>query len=77
MTIKVSVKATAEGLAAADGRSINQFPVMAAAEKPASIQTAETYFAGMRGRGNRDEALAFLTRSGGQAPRAGDEMDGD
>jgi hypothetical protein len=55
---------------------MNQFPVMAAAEKPASIQTAEAYFAGKRGRGNRDEALTFLTRSGGEAARAGDEVDG-
>jgi hypothetical protein len=49
---------------------------MAAAEKLTAIQTAETYFAALRGRGNRDAALAFLSRSGGEPPRADDEPDG-
>jgi hypothetical protein len=34
------------------------------------------YLAALRGRGNLDEALAFLSRSGGEPPPAGDELDG-
>jgi hypothetical protein len=62
-------------MAEADGTSMNQFLVMAAAEKLAAIQTAETYFAALRGRGDLSEALAFLSRPGGEPPRSGDEID--
>ena len=51
---------------------MNQFPVIAA-EKLTAIRTAESYFAALRGRGNVEEAVAFLSRSGGEPPRAGDE----
>ena len=44
-------------------------------EKLTAIQKVETYFAALRGRGNLDTALAFLSRSGGEPPRAGDEPD--
>ena len=47
-------------MAEADGTSMNQFLVMAAAEKLASIQTAETDFAEFQQRANREEALACL-----------------
>ncbi|MBI3208475.1 MAG: toxin-antitoxin system HicB family antitoxin [Candidatus Solibacter usitatus] len=70
-----SLKAAVERMAEAEGTSMNQFLVMAAAEKLASIQTAESYFAARRGRGNLDQALAFLSRSGGEPPRSGDEID--
>ena len=70
-----SLKAAVERMAEADGISMNQFLVMAAAEKLSAIQTAETYFSALRGRGEREEALAFLSRSGGEAPRSGDEID--
>ena len=69
-----SLKAALEKIAAADGSSMNQFLVMAAAEKLAAIQTAETFFAQRRERGDVEKALAFLSRKGGEAPRAGDEM---
>jgi hypothetical protein len=45
------------------------------AEKLAAIQTAETYFAAFRGRGDLNEALAFLSRTGGEPPRPEDEID--
>jgi uncharacterized protein (DUF1778 family) len=76
LRLPVSLKAAVERLAAADGTSMNQFLVMAAAEKLASIQTAEAYFAAFRGRADLNEALAFLSRSGGEPPRAGDEIAG-
>ncbi len=69
-----SLKSALEKIAAADGSSMNQFLVMAAAEKLAAIQTAETFFAQRRERGDVEKALAFLSRKGGEAPRAGDEM---
>jgi hypothetical protein len=46
---------------------------VAAAEKLAAIQTAETFFAQRRERGDVDKALAFLSRQGGETPRSGDE----
>jgi uncharacterized protein (DUF1778 family) len=75
LRLPISLKAAVERMAEADGTSMNQFLVMAAAEKLAAIQTAETYFAALRGRGNLNEAMAFLTRSGGEPPRSGDEID--
>lgn len=69
-----SLKAALEKIAAADGSSMNQFLVMAAAEKLAAIQTAETFFAQRRERGDVEKALEFLSRKGGEAPRSGDEM---
>ncbi len=55
----ISLKAAVERIAQADGTSMNQFLVMAAAEKLAAIQTAETT-SPLFGRGNLSEALAFL-----------------
>ncbi len=69
-----SLKAAVERMAAADGTSMNQFLVMAAAEKLSAIQTAEAYISALRGQGDREAALAFLSRSGGEAPRSGDEQ---
>jgi hypothetical protein len=68
-----SLKAAVEKLAAADGTSMNQFLVMAAAEKLAAITTAEAFFAERAGRGNPDEAIRFLTRASGEAPRPDDQ----
>jgi len=75
LRLPISLKAAVERMAAADGTSMNQFLVMAAAEKLTAIQTAENWFSSLRGRGNRAEALAFLSRSGGEPPRGGDEID--
>ena len=74
LRLPLSLKAEIERMAKADGASMNQFLVMAAAEKLTAIRTAETWFAERRGRGNREKALAFLTRSGGEPPRPGDEV---
>lgn len=76
LRLPVSLKAEVEKLARADGTSMNQFLVMAAAEKLTAIQTAETWFAARRGSGDLNRALAFLSRPGGDPPRAGDEPDG-
>jgi hypothetical protein len=68
-----SLKSAVEKMAAADGTSMNQFLVMAAAEKVSAITTAETFFSDKRGRGNPEEAVQFLTRAGGEAPRPDDQ----
>jgi len=76
LSIKASVvfEDSCRKLAAMDGTSANQFLVMAAAEKIASIQTAEAFFAERRGRGNTKAAIRFLTRKGGEQPREGDVL---
>ena len=74
LRLPISLKAAVERMAASDGTSMNQFLVMAAAEKLSAIQTAEAYFFALRGHGDRAAALAFLSRPGGEAPRAGDEI---
>ena len=74
LRLPISLKAAVERMAAADGPSMNQFLVMAAAEKLSAIQTAEAYFSALRGHGDQKAALAFLSRPGGEAPRSGDEI---
>lgn len=76
LRLPISLKAAVERMAEADGTSMNQFLVMAAAEKLTAIQTAESYFAGLRGQGDKSKSVAFLSRSGGVPPRPGDELDG-
>ena len=61
---ETTLKAAIEKLATADGRSVNQ----------SASQAAESYFAGRRGRGDVDKALAFLSRSGGEVPRLEDQL---
>ena len=61
LRLPISLKSAVERLAAADGTSMNQFLVMAAAEKLSAIQTAEAYFSARRGRGDRAATLAFLS----------------
>ena len=73
LRLPLSLKAAVEQRAKADGTSMNQFLAMAAAEKLASMQTAEAFFAERKGRSNRDAAMRFLARAGGEPPRAGDE----
>ncbi len=80
LRLPVSLKAALEKLAAADGISVNQFLVAAAAEKLSAMQTAEAFFAERRGRGDKAAAIRLLTRAGGEPPRPGDELpaaDGD
>jgi hypothetical protein len=74
LQLPLSLKAAVEKLAADDGTSMNQFLVMAAAEKLTAMRTAEAFFAERKGRGDTAEAIRFLTRSGGEPPRQGDEL---
>lgn len=75
LRLPISLKNAVEKLAAADGTSINQFLVMAAAEKLAAITTAEAFFAERKARADPDSAIRFLTRKGGEPPRKDDRLD--
>ena len=73
LRLPLSLKAAVEKLAATDGTSVNQFLVMAAAEKLTAMQTTKAFFAARKGVGDREAAIRFLTRAGGEPPRPGDE----
>lgn len=66
-----SLKAAVEQLSAQDGTSMNQFLVIAAAEKLAAMQT-ETFFDQRRTRADRAAFRAILNRECGVPPRDGD-----
>lgn len=74
LRLPVSLKAAVEKLSKQDGTSINQFVVMAVAEKVSALQTA-TFFEERRALGDRDVFRRVVNRSGGEPPRAGDEAD--
>jgi len=74
LRLPLSLKAAVERMAAADGASMNQFLVVAAAEKLSAIETAEAFFAARKGHGDIDAAIRFLSRSGGEPPRSEDEL---
>ncbi len=66
-----SLKAAVEQLSARDGTSMNQFLVIAAAEKLAAMHT-EAFFEERRARADRSAFRAILNRDGGEAPQKGD-----
>jgi hypothetical protein len=76
LRLPLSLKTAVEKLATADNTSMNQFLVMAAAEKVASIQTADAFFAARKGRGDKAVALAFLRDQRGEEPRPDDLLPG-
>ena len=69
-----SLKAALEEAAKKDGTSLNQFLVMAAAEKLSAIKTAEAFIMERRDRADIKAALAFLNREGGEAPKPEDVL---
>ncbi len=73
LRLPVSIKAEAERLAAEDGSSLNQFVATAVAEKIAAMRTGE-FFAGRKGRGDREAFLRLMFREGGEPPQPGDEL---
>ena len=74
LRLPLSLKAAVEAISQRDGTSMNQFLVVAAAEKVAAMQT-ETFFAERAGRADRAAFRRVLDRSGGEAPRADDVID--
>jgi hypothetical protein len=55
---------------------MNQFLVVAAAEKLSALQT-EAYFAERSARFDRGEFMRILNREGGEPPREGDQLPED
>jgi len=75
LRLPLSLKAAVEKLSAKDGTSMNQFMVVAVAEKLSAMQT-ETFFAERRARADMDEFWRILNREGGEPPRPDDVIDG-
>jgi uncharacterized protein (DUF1778 family) len=73
LRLPLSLKAAVEKLAKQDGTSVNQFVVMAVAEKISAMQTA-TFFEERRGKVDRQAFRRILKRRGGEPPRPGDEL---
>ena len=68
-----SVKEAVEKLARDEGISMNQFVATAVAEKLAAMSTA-TFFAERKSRADIKAFKRLLNRTGGEAPREGDEQ---
>lgn len=73
LRLPASLRAEAERLAAEDGTSLNQFVMVAVAEKLATIRTSDI-FQRHRGRADWEWFDAFLAGGGGETPRQGDEI---
>jgi hypothetical protein len=67
LRLPVSLKAALETISDRDGTSMNQFLVVAAAEKIAAMQTEE-FFSQRRSRADREAFRRILNRQGGEAP---------
>jgi hypothetical protein len=74
LRLPVSLKAALESISDRDGTSINQFLVVAAAEKIAAMQTEE-FFLDRRNRADREAFRRILNREGGEPPRDDDTWD--
>jgi hypothetical protein len=68
------MKTALEKIAKRDGTSMNQFLVIAAAEKIAAMET-ESFFAERRLRADDEAFLRILNRAGGEPPRSEDTLD--
>lgn len=74
LRLPVSMKAALEEISKRDGTSLNQFLVIAAAEKIAAMET-ERFFAERQGRADREAFRRILNRKGGEAPQPADAID--
>jgi len=74
LRLPVSLKNEIERLSKRDGTSMNQFLVIAAAEKLAAMETEE-FFAERRKRADDAAFLRILNRNGGEEPRPEDRIE--
>lgn len=74
LRLPVSMKAALEKISGRDGTSMNQFLVIAAAEKIAAMET-ERFFEERRQRADRRSFRRILNRRGGEPPRPEDAVD--
>ncbi len=68
-----SLKEEVSKLAKRDGTSVNQFIAIAVAEKISALETEEFFTQRMKN-ADLDAFKSLLFRSGGESPRAGDEV---
>ena len=76
LRLPASLKAAVEKLSRKDGTSINQFVVVAVAEKVAAMSTEEL-FAERRARADLAAFDRIMNRRTGAAPRPDDELPAD
>jgi uncharacterized protein (DUF1778 family) len=74
LRLPVSMKKALEEIAKRDGTSLNQFLVIAAAEKISAMET-ERFFAERSKRADRAAFRRILNRKGGVPPRPEDRID--
>jgi hypothetical protein len=74
LRLPVSLKTALENISDRDGTSMNQFLVVAAAEKIAAMQTEE-FFLERRNRADREAFRRILNRQGGEPPSPEDAWD--
>jgi len=74
LRLPVSLKTALENISDRDGTSINQFLVVAAAEKIAAMQTEE-FFLERRNRADREAFRRILNRQGGEPPSPEDSWE--
>ena len=74
LRLPVSMKTALEKISERDGTSMNQFLVIAAAEKIAAMET-ERFFAERSGRADRKAFRRILNRKGGEPARPDDRID--
>lgn len=74
LRLPVSMKAALEKIAERDGTSMNQFLVIAAAEKISAMET-ERFFAERSKRADDAAFLRILNRKGGEPPRSEDTIE--
>ena len=74
LRLPVSLKAALEKIAERDGTSMNQFLVVAAAEK-ISVMETERFFAERRARADSEAFRRILNRKGGEPPRPEDTLE--
>ena len=76
LRLPVSLKNAVVEFSREDNTSINQFVVVAVAEKLAAMKTAE-FFAERRARADRGAAIAILSRGGGRPPEPEDRLESE
>ena len=73
LRLPASLKSAVAEISKEEGTSINQFVVMAVAEKISAMKTA-AFFATRTAEADIEAALRILRRGGGQPPEPGDRL---
>ena len=75
LKLPTSIKTAAQRLAKEDGVSLNQWIVVAIAQKIGAVETAADFLRTRAGTAQPADMLVFLDRAGDEAPVAGDELE--